>query len=327
MKAQVVPKDHEDELLGVSQGLSNIQYFQTFADVPTCPFVETLSKTSSSLTLAWTPTDDNDLIESYKVDVFIQPDEHQLLDQRNYCKYPRIDTHVSVGVEVPSTTTAYQNCSTEFENWKIANPDSPDPEYYWRIHRKAECAERNSRQTQEENQSQILKYINNHKINDCADGRMCQEQQPRFTRQIHGMFSKDDFGYRRDDKDGRLGKYHISQHFFKANQLNTTFNDLLPYTMYIFQFFSCNKIDCSSYHLHYDRTDSSVTADNIPSFSATVDSNNPNKVHLEFTDPPTPNGLTVAFHIQKHDWSDYNVTTYCMPWKEYMANGKRYGFF
>lgn len=319
VKAQVVPKDHEDEVLGISQGLSNIEYFQTLADTPTFPFVETLSKTNTSLTLAWSPTNDYELIEWYKVDIFIQPEEHELLDQRDYCINPRIDTHVSVGVEVQSTTI-YQNCSTEFENWKIANPESIDPEYDWRIQRKAECAERNSRQTKEQNQSQILKYVNNHKILNCADDKKCHERS-RFTRQMNGYFPSDVLERNRDDVDYDLGKNHIDTHIYPAQQLNTTFSNLLPYTMYVFQFFACNDINCSTYYFYYDRTDVSISADDIPSFSVSVDPYNPNQVHLNFIEPETPNGLTVAFHIEKHAFS--KVTTFCLPWKQYIANGRR----
>ncbi|XP_055296266.1 insulin-like receptor [Sitodiplosis mosellana] len=320
VKTQVVPKEHEDDVIGVSQGLSNIKYFRTFADVPTYPYVETLSKTNTSITLAWSPTNDNELIEWYKVDVFIQPDDHELLDQRDYCTNPRIDTHVSVGVEV-SSPNLYQNCSTEFENWKIANPESVDPEYEWRMHRKAECSERNSRHTKEENQSQILKYVKNHKILNCADEKKCNEKS-RFSRQIHGIFANDDFETNRDNTDHDLGKYHIGTHIYPAQHRNTTYTDLLPYTMYIYQFFSCNEMNCSTYFLYYDRTDSSISADDVPSFSINVDSQNQNQVHLEFSEPKTPNGLTVAFHIEKHDLSNSKVTTFCMPWKQYVANGK-----
>lgn len=316
----MVPKDHEDEVLGISQGLSNIVYFQTKADAPTFPIVETLSKTNTSITLSWSPTNDNELIEWYKVDVFIQPDEHEVLDKRDYCLNPRIDTHISVGVEV-SPSVVLQSCSAEFENWKIANPESNDPEYEWRLHRKIECAERASRLAKEENQSQILKYVNNHNILNCGDDKKCHERT-RFTRQIHSFFSSDGSERNRDDTNYDLGKHHINTYVYKANQLSATFNNLLPYTMYVFQFFSCNDV-CSTYYFYYDRTDSSLYADEVPSLTVSIDPYNSNQVHLDFIEPKTPNGLTVAFQIEKHDLSSYKVKTFCMTWTQYIENGKR----
>lgn len=323
VKTQVARKEHEEKVLRVSQGLSNIQYFRTKAEAPTMPIVETLSKTDTSITLTWSPTDDNDLIEWYKVDMFIQPDEHDVLDSRDYCLNPRIETHVSVGIEV-SPSTIYQSCNTEFENFKIANPNSIDPEYDWQIHRKAECAERASRQAKEENQSQILKYVNNHKILNCGDDKKCHERA-RFTREIHNFFTNDGIDNRnKDDSIDKLdlGKYYIQTIWYPKNQLKATFLDLLPYTMYIFQFFSCNVI-CSTYYFSYERTDSSIYADDVPSLTVSIDPYNSNQVHLDFIEPITPNGLTVAFHIEQYDFTNAKLSTFCMPWKQYISNGKR----
>lgn len=76
VKTQVILKDHEDEVLNVSQGQSNIIYFTTKADQPTCPLVETLSKTNTSISLNWYPiVEYKEEITMYKVDIFVQPDE------------------------------------------------------------------------------------------------------------------------------------------------------------------------------------------------------------------------------------------------------------
>lgn len=333
VKTQVVPKYHEEEVFGVSQGQSNIEYFTTEADAPTYPEVLTLSKTNVSLTLAWSPMNDNELIEYYKVDVFIQPDEHGFIDSRNYCFEPKIDTHVSVGVELNENPTAvYKSCNAEYENWRISHPDAIDPEYEWRKHRKAVCAEQSSRLTHTERQQQIMKYVTNHKLHSCIDGRNCYEhndfEADRFSRQIHSFVKlSDNTDPNMDNSDiVNLGSNYLFSERFDANILNTTFIGFLPYTMYIFQFFSCNKISCSSYFLYYDRTDSSINADEI-SLTVRADEFNSNKVHLYFSEPPVPNGLTVAFQIEKHDLSTFKITTYCVSRKQHYANDKTYEIF
>lgn len=310
MKTQVVPKEHEEETLSISQGQSNIEYFKTKADQPNYPFVETMSKTNTSLTLMWSPTFDNELIEYYQMDMFIQPDEREFLDSRNYCDNPRVDVHVSVGVEVnEDPSSVYQSCSAEFENWKIENPDAVDPEYEWRKYRKSMCAQRVSHGYN----SQIMNYVQNHKTRDCSD-KKCVEKNDfesfRFSRQIQR-------------EKLNLGPNHMYSKSFSNVTLNTTFPNLLPYTLYIFQFFACNYVNCSSFYFHYDRTDSSIYADEI-SLKASIDPNNSNRVHLYFDEPKTPNGLTVAFQIEKNTLNDFKASTICITRKEHYDNGKKF---
>lgn len=336
MKTQVVPKEHEEETLSISQGQSNIEYFKTKADQPNYPSVETMSKTNTSLTLMWSPTFDNELIEYYQMDMFIQPDEHEFLDSRNYCLNPRVDMHVSVGVEVnEDPSSVYQSCSAEFENWKIENPDAVDPEYEWRKYRKSMCAQRVSHGYN----SQIMKYVQNHKIRDCSD-KKCVEKNDfesfRFSRQINNLLTTNDFtdfsdlsdfkdftDFNTEREKPNLGPNHIYSKSFSNVTLNTTFSNLSPYTLYIFQFFACNYVSCSSYFLHYDRTDSSIYADEI-SLKASIDPNDSNRVHLYFDEPKTPNGLTVAFQIEKNSLNDFKASTICITRKEHYDNGKKF---
>lgn len=111
--------------MGPGQGQSNIRYFKTKPAAPNYPVVHTVSKTNTTLHLAWYPILDNDLIEQYRVDVFIARDNHQDLDMRNYCTDPRIDKHVSHAVQLPTSQSAtYQSCNAEYETWQIHHPDS-----------------------------------------------------------------------------------------------------------------------------------------------------------------------------------------------------------
>ncbi|XP_031617136.1 insulin-like receptor [Contarinia nasturtii] len=324
VKTSVVQKAHEEEKLGVSQGLSNILYFQTTAEAPTYPVVETQKKTSTSITLTWQPMFDNEWIEYYKCDIFIQKDEHELLDTRDYCENPRVDMHVSIGVEI-SPSAMYQSCNAEFEDWKIANPDSVDPEYEWKIHRKAHCAQILSRQVREKGQSQIMKYVKNHEIVSCNSDESCQDTIVRRSRQIHSLLPDDGVDRFRNSSTN-LGLRHLRTIRFPSERLNATIYDLLPYTLYIFQFFACNRLNCSSYYFYYDRTESSVYADSIPSLVVAFDPHDSNMVHLDFSEPPQPNGLTVAFEIEQHELAIFNATVVCITRKGHYANGKRYTF-
>lgn len=322
VKSQVVPKKHENDVLHISQGLSNIEYFVTTADVPSYPFVETLSKTNTSITLSWTPIDDNEVIDIYLVDIFIQPDEHEVLDTRDYCLNPKVETHETVGIQVSSIEVTYQNCNQEFEKWKMANPDSINPEFDWKIHRQTECAKQNSRKLQQnEEGSQILKYVNEDKTSKgCGDNKDCHEAH-RISRQINEILPFNSNSNSNDKDRTDLGINHLRQQQF--DKLQGTFENLQPYTLYVFQVFACNTFGCSPYFFHYDRTESSIYADEIPSLTITTDPYDTNQVHLEFPPPHKPNGLTVAFHIEKQDLSIFKVTKYCIPWRKYFENGKR----
>lgn len=151
----------------------------------------TLSKSHDSLTLVWHSIVDNQLIEYYKVDYFVQPDEHDFLDSRDYCVNPRIE--VNVGIESETPSAAQQTCNTEYEHWRLRNMHLADPEYAWRMHRKALCAEQASRLARGEAPLQIMKYIENHPINNCAAGTKCvmvnDFESIRFSRQIHDFIT------------------------------------------------------------------------------------------------------------------------------------------
>lgn len=185
------------------------------------------------------------------------------------------------------------------------------------------CAEQNSRITHDERQLQILKYVKNHRLS--THKQNSDFDSYRFSRQIHNLVKKNGGSESNDVNDAtpNLGRYHMYSLVFAANTSNSTINDLRPYTMYIFQFFACNAISCSSYYLYYDRTDSSPHADDIQ-LTVSIDPLNSNRVHLDFSEPPQPNGLTVAFHIEKHDLNNFKIISHCITRKQHYDNGQRY---
>lgn len=328
VKVQVVPKEHEQDVLNVSQGQSNIKYFQTNFDVPTYPKVETLSKTNTSITLNWFPiTNEPERIDFYKVDVFRQPDEHSFLDSRNYCVHPRVDVHISLGVEI-SEASMSPGCVADYAKWRKSHFTSLDPENEWRLHRKAVCS--GSKSVHTDQQTQIMKYLGNRKPCTCCadDGYDCSHEETgdsiRFTRQIHNLVYDENLEH---DPKPDLGPNHLKSIIFKNTDFNATIDELLPYTVYVFQFFACNTIGCSSYEFHFDRTDSSPYADEIGWIRISPDPYNSNRIHLDFDEPEIPNGLTVAFQIEKFDWMTYNSTIDCITRKQHYDNGKRYEIY
>lgn len=349
VKTQVVHKEHEENVFNISQGQSNVIYFTTQPNIPTCPIVETMKKTNHSITLYWHPAvSEKEFITKYRVDIFIQPDEHDFLDSRDYCKQPKINVKVNVGVEVNEhQALSSAQCMIEYKNWRNRNPDVVDVEDEWQIYRKTLCIEQELHSLKGE---EVMRYLENSQP-FCSNDEECNRDIDidlyddgelfRFRRQIHDFLSKnddeiesqsdeiesqsDEFKSRSDENFDELGEYFRGFELYKADASNATILDLLPYTMYIFQFFSCNEIGCSSYFFHFDRTESSIYADTIDNFTVTTDPNNFKRIHLDFDEPSTPNGLTVAFEIEKYRTSDYtrNVTLICITRKQHYDNGRR----
>lgn len=341
-----MPIENEELLSSTSQGQSEIKYFKTQADVPTKPFVQTHSKSHDSLTLIWQPIFDNELIEFYRMDYFIQPDEHAVLDARDYCQNPRVEINTAIETNDPrASSDAKLSCKAEYEHWRMRNLDVDDPETAWRKYRKAECAARPTHLAKGESSVQVMKYIESYPLNLCdllGDGK-CEIQSnfesARFSRQIHDFVmtreSISSRGIRSGssssssvslvDDEPNFGANYIGRMEFPNTMQKTTITGLKPYTMYVFQFYSCLRAkNCSGYFLYYDRTDSLATADNIETeLSVTADSYDSNRVHLDFAEPKQPNGLTVAFQIEKHDLSNFKVTTTCITRKQHYDNGKR----
>lgn len=339
VKTQVVPKENEEMLNATSQGQSNIEYFETEAGIPTQPFVQTHSKTHNSLTLAWQPFYDTDLIEYYRLNYFIQPDEHAVLDARDYCQNPRIEVNTASETnEQHPSSKAKLSCNAEYDNWRLQNLDVEDPLSAWQELRKVECAARRTGITKGESSMQILKYIENYPLNLCdlLGGGKCAIQNDfesiGFSRQIHDfvMTSGSESSINGSssnvtsvDEETNYGANYIGQMEFPNTVQKNTFDGLKPYTMYVFQFFSCFRPqNCSRYFLYYDRTDSSPKADDID-LNVTTDPYDTNRVYLNFDEPKQPNGLTVAFQIEKHDLSSFKLTTVCITRKQHFDNGKR----
>lgn len=193
-----MPIENEELLNLTSQGQSEIRYFRTQADVPTKPFVQTHSKSHDSLTLVWQPIFDNELIDYYRMDHFIQPDEHAVLDARDYCQNPRVEfnTAIEPNDQRPSPD-ALLSCKAEYEHWRLRNLDVDHPETAWRKYRKSECAKRPTHIAKGDSTVQVMKYIGSYPLNLCdllGDGKCAVQsdfESLRFSRQLHDFVTRE----------------------------------------------------------------------------------------------------------------------------------------
>lgn len=335
VKQQVAYKDHENDTLNVDQGQSNIRYFQTEPDLPTAPIVETVSKTDTGIFIQWYPAVlDKELIEYYKVDVFVQPDDHKVLDSRDYCLNPREDKQISVGVEVPSEPKE-RNCTF------APVPDNWESSSDWEIDQRIECYRQ--RDEDIDRRTELSKFLNPQKKYMCEwNDENCpyeyvENENERFTRTVHNVVKKYDIDF--EDlfdiffepisiEEDIIPEIRENPNFlftkrFDQAAYNTTIDDLKPFTLYTLHFFSCNRIGCSSYYMHNERTEAAISADDMD-FQVLLDPTVSHTVHLDFDEPETPNGLTVAFEINIHDETNMSYTKKCITRKEHYDNNRRF---
>lgn len=337
VKTQVVYKDHENDTLNVVQGQSNIRYFQTDPDFPTRPIVETVSKTNTSIFIQWYPTvADRELIEFYKVDVFVQPDDHNVLSSRDYCQHPREDRQSSMGVEVTSqAATSEKNCTSKPlpANWESSSD--------WAIDQRIECyRERDANNDRRSELDRLLNakkpYVCEWNDENCPFELVENENDARFTRSIHDLVEnkvdeRNKYVFVFDPTPGeeeltpeiRTNPNYLFSMRFEPAAFNATIDHLKSFTLYTMHFFSCNYIGCSSYYMLNERTEPSINADDMD-FEVSLDPAVAHTVHLDFTEPKLPNGLTVAFTITIHDVVSMNDTKICITRQKHYENHNRY---
>lgn len=341
VKTQVVYKDHENDTLNVVQGQSNIRYFQTDPDIPTAPIVDAVSKTNTSIYIEWYPAvADKELIEYWKVDVFMQPDDHKVLDSRDYCLHPREDRQPSMGVEVTSqaATTNEKNCTYK------SLPSNGESASDWAIEQRIECYREHDTDTDRRSELTKLLSAKKHYVcewNDenCPFEFIESESDIRFTRTIHNFVKKYDIDERTrydiafdpmtSTEDDLIPEIRENPNFlftkrFEQSAFNATIDHLKPFTLYTMHFFSCNRIDCSSYYMVNERTEPSANADDMTDIEVSTDPAVPHTVHLDFSEPKSPNGLTVAFSITILEVANMNITKKCITRKAHYENNKRF---
>lgn len=322
---QAVNRENEAFVMNVTQGLSDVNYFEMPPDIPTAPKVETISKTHNTITVEWYPqVPDPELITYYSVDIFVQPDDHQLLEARNFCEHPRVES-ASVPKQVKiHHSSANRKCTL----WEIATEMSLNrvnitaAERADAIHqRKVDCLlvrERNIYQ------QLVATYLEDHVNSDCEpDDTACENEYNsfRFKRDLDNLVEYD--GNVSDWSDySSIFSNHIGNMTFLKDEKNGTIDNLKPFTLYTMHFFSCNNVtNCSAYYLHNERTAELPEADNI-TFAVKMDDAG-NSVHLDFNEPENPNGLTVAFVIEHRDFANAKITETCLTRKQHYFNKNR----
>lgn len=323
--------------MNVTQGLSDIAYFTTFASVPTAPKVETVSKNSSSITLKWYPqVPDRELITYYIVDIFIQPDEHELLDNRNYCLHPREEELVQNRKVKHKELEWSSQCNETKYLADLSRISFNQTEKEKLLHeKKVKCLLLRERNVYE---TMMKSYLENQANNQCApNDEPCEEEYNswRFKRELDSMFKRPDYETFDEhisaiSESSILRKrsilesvYLIGSKTFSSDQQTGIISGLQPFTLYTMHFFSCNNItNCSSYYMHNERSGIEPSADDV-TFDITTDKIELNTIHVDFREPKVPNGLTVAFVIEHHDLPKHIVTEKCITSKDHAQHDFR----
>ncbi|XP_053696495.1 insulin-like growth factor 1 receptor [Sabethes cyaneus] len=265
-------------------GKSDVHYFTTKIARPTPPLkVYTVRKTEHSITFSWKILkSEANLVQRFHVDVFIQPDDITLLDQRNYCIHPI--RSIRETTDNTDTCTAEICCSEDGILQDVPDLSDIDDDMFMRKKRSVHL-------TPEESTSQ----------DEFTDG--FQEKMYSFLTDSlpsNLMLSK---GRRKRETENLRNRIYF--HNFHADNKDFTVSNLLPYTYYTFQLFACSAKDfnyCSPYSIYSDRTEPSPTAGQFdltvskqPNGSVQFDWN---AINVEFREPELANGATVAFNVE-----------------------------
>lgn len=321
IKTQAVSMKNEGNITNIVQGQSDICYFRTNISMPSPPIVKTVKKTNSSILVEWFLIDDQEVIDHFLVDIFIQPDDRYLLESRNYCEHPRIITQekeevIKISIkEQPRKSRS--NCREKFsddygmnDDYNFGYSDQPN---------KNDCST--------EKIIEEVDVFDSCSLNQCPDAY----ESLQFKREIDEHLSKSKFDYnesteetisKRNIMESPYFKYHQANYLLSKDETRWNFLNLSSYTLYTMHFFSCNSKGCSPYFMYNERTNYSEFADNID-FDILLDENDVTTIHLVFGEPKAPNGLTVAFHIEKLDKKNSTSETICISRKQHDKNNQR----
>lgn len=287
----------------MTQSQSEVKYFETPPAIPTSPVVTTLSKTNSSILLTWHPISSmhEDLVESYCVDIFHQPDDIDKIDERNYCLHPKV---IDDGQNRQPPRDKYSNYECCKDEDTVLEMD-------------------------------YLSYLGKNPNDTCGENdQHCSifYEYLRFRKEFSAIIKDIEFEYRKPTNEKR--EYHpkVPESYFTFDNYLTTLcvdsknrtvmniTNLLPYHLYTFHFFACNNLNgCGPYHMYNDRTDGSQNGDDINLIvdkEAIVDDG----VFVRFQPPYNPSGITVSYEIEWIHLIDRKYGKKCVPRKQIVAN-------
>ncbi|XP_055549654.1 insulin-like growth factor 1 receptor isoform X2 [Wyeomyia smithii] len=265
-------------------GKSGVQYFTTKIAKPTPPLkVYTVRKTEHSITFSWKILkSEANLVQRLHVDVFIQPDDLNLLDQRNYCINPI--RSVEESTDSTETCTAELCCSEDEIIQDVPDIADVDGDIFLRKKRSVQSAPEKS----------TFENEYSDKFQDTMYSFLSESlpSNPTVSRSRR----------KRETEDLRNRIYF---HNFHADNKDFTVANLLPYTYYTFQLFACSAEEftyCSPYSIYSDRTEPSPTVGQLD-LIVSKQSNGSiqsdwNSIIVRFLEPEVVNGATVAFNVE-----------------------------
>ncbi|XP_065078934.1 insulin receptor [Ochlerotatus camptorhynchus] len=262
-------------------GQSYVEYFVTKIARPTQPLkVFTTQKTDSSITFSWKILKSEfNLVKSYRVEVFIQPDDQKLLDQRNYCLHPR---EAYKEPEMVEECTAEMCCSDDSIFLDVPEFSDPDNDFY----------SRKKRSISHENIAEVQFSSDFHTKMYNTFLNTPQDTADSSTKSHH-----------RAKRETVNFKNRIYLHEF-SDVTQFTVTDLWPYHYYTFQLFACSSMNmsyCSAYSIYSDRTYPSLI---LPTMELTVikpkthEHLESNSIVVSFEEPKAVNGAVVAFNVE-----------------------------
>lgn len=288
---------HQDQMLNVTQGQSQLKYFKTFPDRPRPPIVRTKAKTNTTLTLEWHPsTPEHELIQKYFIDVYVLIDDVDEIDKRNYCRNPKEITDKKDDViKTPEVICCRdQRAYLEFfqrDFNQTCGDSDPSCELTYEFvlfHHHVENA--------------LLK----------ADpSRRYQYKQESYESPMNHKGTMDPV--KRKDHS----KYYLHSHIIDDKHAeNILVPNLKPFIRYAFYVYACNNIsNCSDYYFHSDRTEPYIYADDTDIF-VLPDEHRTDSITLIIMPPIEPNGVTVSYQIESFDLSRTIVNLKCITRKD-----------
>uniref|UniRef100_A0A182PE85 receptor protein-tyrosine kinase n=1 Tax=Anopheles epiroticus TaxID=199890 RepID=A0A182PE85_9DIPT len=347
-------------------GLSDMVYFKTPKDRPIPPKnVRTVRKNETSITLAWHITKyERAMVSFYHVDVFIQPDEVEEFDRRNFCTHPH---QPRAPQSEPHQGGGGVCCG---ENWCCCDQSDYEDEL-----EKEDEEEDEEEEEEEEDEDELNgsdEFFNEQtqaedggraggrkrkKRSTAKASRKVDDFESSMLKLLKTADTHNDHYARRTRRDVDADMVFVNRVLYRdftADNYETTIPGLKPFTRYIFQLFACCDLSCcSSYSLHTERTNPSPYLDRLnvtietglPTVSSnasdtvannTADSSflsatnvkttNGDRIELYFPEPTDVNSLTVAYRVELEVINGTHVSrhTECFTRLEHERNQHRY---
>uniref|UniRef100_A0A182KB18 receptor protein-tyrosine kinase n=1 Tax=Anopheles christyi TaxID=43041 RepID=A0A182KB18_9DIPT len=342
-------------------GLSDMVYFRTAKDRPLSPLrVHTARKNESSITLSWQIlASEQSMVTLYHVDVFIQPDEPEKFDRRNYCTHPHqnrnapSEPRLGGGEGEGSCSKDTCCCDTwEYEQELEEEEDEDDevtaPDDFFNEQQSAEDGGRIGGRRRKKRSV---------KAGGLDSFELSMLKLLKETDTHHDQYAR---RTRRDADEDIEFVNRIFYRTFTTDNYEYTVPGLKPYTRYVFQLFACSENDtvyCSSYSLYTERTNPSpyvdrlnvstemevletvepVSTSALPTNESSTNSSTStpvshvtsmygDRIVLYFPEPTEVNGLTVTYRVEVEviNGTHLKRRTDCFTRLEHERNQYRY---